>query len=113
MTALATPATVRTSLPFAEVLDPLVADGRIVAVERRPAVPGRTAPLRRPLPPAIAERLGIRALWAHQVDAVEHVLNGPRIGFQNQGLAVVGRFSYGTYLERLRRLASNEWGLPL
>ena len=47
------------------------------------------------------------------VDAVEHVLNGPRIGFQNQGLAVVGRFSYGTYLERLRRLASNEWGLPL
>ncbi len=64
---------------FADVLDPLVADGRVVAVERRPAQAGRTASLVRPLPTCVADRLGHPALWAHQVEAIELVRAGRNV----------------------------------
>ncbi len=64
---------------FAHVLDPLIADGRLVAVERRPATPGRTAVLRRPLADAIAGRLAMADLWAHQVEVVELLRAGHNV----------------------------------
>ena len=73
------PTTMRARPSFAHVLDPLVADGRLVAVERRPATPGRTAMLRRPLADAIAGRLAIADLWAHQVEAVELLRSGHNV----------------------------------
>ncbi len=65
--------------PFADLLDPLVADGRVVAVERRPARPGRGASLSRPLAGAITDRLALDTLWAHQVEAIEHVRAGRHV----------------------------------
>lgn len=73
------PTTMSARPSFAHVLDPLMADGRLVAVERRPATPGRTAMLRRPLADAIAGRLAIADLWAHQVEAVELLRSGHNV----------------------------------
>lgn len=69
----------RTRAPFADVLDPLVADGRIVATENRPATAGITGVLRRPLPDAITRRLSVPELWMHQVEAIEHLRSGHNV----------------------------------
>ena len=48
------------------------ADGSpLVHVHRLPARPGRTGTLARPLPPEVAERLDVDALWAHQARAID------------------------------------------
>jgi len=54
-------------------LDAVVgADGSpLVHVHRLPARPGRTGTLARPLPPEVAERLDVDALWAHQARAID------------------------------------------
>ena len=72
-------ASARTRAPFADVLDPLVADGRIVATEDRPATAGITGQLRRPLPDAITQRLSVPDLWLHQVEAIEHLRRGHHV----------------------------------
>ena len=73
------PVAVGARSPFGSVIDPLLADGRIVAVQTLPAVAGRTAPLARPLPAPVADRLGVAHLWTHQVEAIEHVRLGHNI----------------------------------
>ena len=72
-------ASARTRAPFADVLEPLVADGRIVATEHRPATAGITGQLRRPLPDAITRRLSVPDLWLHQVEAIEHLRRGHHV----------------------------------
>ena len=72
-------ASARTRAPFADVLDPLVADGRIVAIEQRPATRGIFGVLQRPLPDAIASRLSLPDLWMHQVEAIEHLRRGHNV----------------------------------
>src|SRR5688500_9143072 len=58
------------------VLSALATDGRLVHLERLAARPPRTAVLARPLPPAVAERLPVEELWAHQVEAIDAVREG-------------------------------------
>ncbi|QXC60106.1 DEAD/DEAH box helicase [Aquihabitans sp. G128] len=51
----------------------------LVHLERLPPRPARTAPLARPLPAAVAERLGelgLDALWSHQAEAIDHLRAG-------------------------------------
>ena len=43
----------------------------LVHVRRLPRRPEATAPLERPLPPEVAERLGVEALWTHQAQAID------------------------------------------
>src|SRR5690606_24009723 len=47
----------------------------LVHVAHLPARPARTAPLERPLPPAVAERLPA-ALWSHQAEAIDLARRG-------------------------------------
>jgi DEAD/DEAH box helicase domain-containing protein len=58
-----------------EVLAALAADGRLVHVERIPPRPARHAPLARPLPAALAERLP-GEFWCHQAAAVDALRDG-------------------------------------
>src|SRR5581483_8755003 len=58
------------------LLAELAADGRLVHVERLAARDAVTAPLRRPLPPAVWERLGVDALWSHQAQAIDLLHDG-------------------------------------
>src|SRR5215467_9580179 len=54
-------------------------DGRrspLVHVERIAPRPARTGVLARPLPPAMAERLGVEALWSHQAQAIDLARDG-------------------------------------
>ena len=43
----------------------------LVHVHRLPARPARLGELACPLPPAVAERLGVAALWSHQAEAID------------------------------------------
>ncbi len=58
------------------LLDELAEDGRLVHVERFPARPAHTAELAKPLPPAIADKLAVPALWRHQVEAIDLIREG-------------------------------------
>ena len=49
---------------------------RLVHVERLPAVAARHAPLARPLPAPVAERLGVDQLYTHQAAALDLVRDG-------------------------------------
>ena len=48
----------------------------LVHVHRIPPRAGRTATLARPLPPEVAERLGVAALWTHQAEAIDLAREG-------------------------------------
>jgi DEAD/DEAH box helicase domain-containing protein len=49
----------------------LIADPRLVHVERIPARPARFAELARPLPAVVRERLAIDGFWTHQAQAID------------------------------------------
>ena len=54
-------------------------DGRrspLVHVERIAPRAARTGVLARPLPPAVAERLGVESLWSHQAQAIDLARDG-------------------------------------
>src|SRR5262245_21572176 len=54
-------------------------DGRrspLVHVERIAHRPARTGILARPLPPAVAERIGVESLWSHQAQAIDLARDG-------------------------------------
>ena len=53
------------------LLDELADDGRIVHVEHLPARPERTAPLARPLPDAVRDRIPFDRFWSHQAEAID------------------------------------------
>ncbi len=53
------------------LLDELADDGRIVHVEHLPARPERTAPLARPLPDAVRDRVPFDSFWTHQAQAID------------------------------------------
>ncbi len=64
--------------PFLPLLERRLGAG-LVHVERLAARPARTAPLARPLPTPLADRLaelGIDALWAHQAAAIDAIRAG-------------------------------------
>jgi len=48
----------------------------LVHVHRIPPRAGRAATLARPLPPEVAERLGVAALWTHQAQAIDLAREG-------------------------------------
>ncbi len=50
--------------------------GGLVHVERIPGRAARLGRLRRPLPPDLAERLGVDDLWCHQAEALDHLRDG-------------------------------------
>ena len=54
----------------------LAVDDRLVHLERLPARLARHACLATPLPPAVQAKLGVRALWAHQAEAIDHARAG-------------------------------------
>ena len=54
----------------------LAAGDRLVHVERLPARSARHARLATPLPAAVQAKLGVRALWAHQAEAIDHARAG-------------------------------------
>jgi len=50
--------------------------GQLVHLRRIPARPARVAPLRRPLPPEVTERLPAAGLWSHQAAAIDLARDG-------------------------------------
>jgi len=64
------------STQFPVDLDPIASAGGLVHLERIPARPARYGQLRRPLPPPVAERLGVDQLWSHQAEALDHARAG-------------------------------------
>jgi DEAD/DEAH box helicase domain-containing protein len=75
VTSSSTGAPTVTFAAFEDLLADLVADGRVLHVERLPARPERTAETQRPLPPELAARLP-GPLWSHQAEAIDLVRQG-------------------------------------
>jgi DEAD/DEAH box helicase domain-containing protein len=64
---------------FEAVLRSLVADGELVHVEHIPARPARTAPLDRPLPLELVERIPPGGLYTHQAAALNLARSGTSV----------------------------------
>jgi len=65
-------AVVSTTAPeLDELVRSLALDGQLVHLERLPARQARTAPLARPLPDVVADRLPVAELWSHQARAID------------------------------------------
>jgi DEAD/DEAH box helicase domain-containing protein len=61
---------------FDDVLSLLMADPRLVHLERLPPRPARTATLARPLPDALARCVPPQGLWSHQAAAIDLIRDG-------------------------------------
>ena len=59
-----------------DVVTGLATGGQLVHLERLPARPARVAPLARPLPAEVADRVPVKALWTHQAAAIDLARDG-------------------------------------